>query len=79
MGPPRTLRAAKTGAGSGAGRQPVASRSQLLNDEGHMGAGGAIKLAPLRATSRIWYARVRPARLAWLGCGPVTGILDVVH
>ena len=45
--------------------------------EGHMGAGGVDQLAPLRAIFADLYARVRPARLAVLGCGPGNG-LDVV-
>lgn len=45
--------------------------------EGHMGAGGVDQLAPLRAIFSDVYARVRPARLAVLGCGPGNG-LDVV-
>jgi SAM-dependent methyltransferase len=45
--------------------------------EGHMGAGGVDQLAPLRAIFAELYARVRPARLAVLGCGPGNG-LDIV-
>jgi SAM-dependent methyltransferase len=45
--------------------------------EGHMGAGGVDQLAPLRAIFGDVYARLRPARLAVLGCGPGNG-LDVV-
>jgi len=45
--------------------------------EGHMGAGGVDQLAPLRAVFADVYARVRPARVAVLGCGTGNG-LDVV-
>jgi len=45
--------------------------------EGHMGAAGVDQLAPLREIFADLYARVRPARLAVLGCGPGNG-LDVV-
>jgi len=45
--------------------------------EGHMGAGGVDQLAPLRAAFADVYARVRPARVAVLGCGTGNG-LDVV-
>src|SRR4051794_35325113 len=45
--------------------------------EGHMGAAGVDQLAPLRAIFADLYARVRPPRLAVLGCGPGNG-LDVV-
>jgi SAM-dependent methyltransferase len=45
--------------------------------EGHMGARGVDQLAPLRAAFADVYARVRPARVAVLGCGTGNG-LDVV-
>jgi SAM-dependent methyltransferase len=45
--------------------------------EGHMGAAGVDQLAPLRTIFADVYARLRPARLAVLGCGPGNG-LDVV-
>jgi len=45
--------------------------------EGHMGASGVDQIAPLRAIFADVYARIRPARLAMLGCGTGNG-LDVV-
>jgi SAM-dependent methyltransferase len=45
--------------------------------EGHMGAAGVDQLRPLRDIFADVYARVRPACLAVLGCGPGNG-LDVV-
>jgi SAM-dependent methyltransferase len=45
--------------------------------EGHMGAAGVDQLAPLRAIFADVYARVRPLRMALLGCGTGNGV-DVV-
>ena len=45
--------------------------------EGHMGPDGVDQLAPLRAIFADAYARIRPARVAFLGCGTGNG-LDVV-
>jgi SAM-dependent methyltransferase len=45
--------------------------------EGHMGATGVDQLAPLRAIFADVYARVRPSRMALLGCGAGNGA-DVV-
>jgi len=45
--------------------------------EGHMGASGVDQLGPLRTIFAEAYARLRPERLAVLGCGPGNA-LDVV-
>jgi SAM-dependent methyltransferase len=45
--------------------------------EGHMGASGVDQLAPLRTIFAGVYARLRPSRMALLGCGTGNGV-DVV-